>query len=817
MTGDSGTRQRLGSGWMVLAVVVAAYALFLLYFRPVDPFEWDEVLFMRAAERFDVAHYSPHAPGYPAYVAAVRVVHLIAADPQLANQLTVIVAALGLLVALAALVRRLDGSVGESAVAMVVLGVTPAFAFNANVGLSDVPGVALGVAAVLALVAAWDRPAWAWLAAAVTALAVGTRPQVLAALLPVGVAVLVRLATKRRWGSLAAAAGTGVAVSAACWVPAVLLTGKTQFFHAVEILRTYVRVEELGYRLPGAPLDEAVEYWLGRPFGSTPAAVAFWLLAAAGSWWWWRAGRRRMVLVVGGAAVSYLVLGAFSMNFTTAVRYAIPALPFLAVLVAGNLRARGAVARVACVALVGFWCVAQSVWGWPVYELRRSPAPVWDSLEWVTQSFEPSRTTVVYHGLFAPHAEWVLGRAGFDIKVARPGVVYDSSLREDGKVVVVYTRPVPATDVVHRRTWRSGRLERLTRARYYACSVAVAARPQGPVFSTDFQVREHDWELWDIGRIYLGAAEEPVVLTVKPLDGPLFVGGTEQRGRRIEPGRSGEVVLLAGQSGEVVVRTPPKRHVHFAPIEAEPLASASSVLSSAFVVPGLVHGRGPGDLGGTWRSDLMLLNPGSTPLPLIATLLPGSASDGRSPTIDFELQPGSVRIDDVLAHPSWGVSHASGALVVRVAGAEPQAAHGGFFVAGRTLDVSADGEGRRSRWVRGIPFEDGLAAGRSGRLRELAHGGGWRESSGVASVCPVPIAVRFRFETREGKGLGSQVLDVPAFAERMVTAPGEGAGVDAVVSIVDGGRPGCLVFPFAVMTQAQPGAVSVLVADPNGR
>ena len=71
--GGRGTRWwRIVPPW---AVALAAYAAVLLIYRPVSPFEWDEILFMRAMAKYDVAAHAPHPPGYPAFVALAKPVY----------------------------------------------------------------------------------------------------------------------------------------------------------------------------------------------------------------------------------------------------------------------------------------------------------------------------------------------------------------------------------------------------------------------------------------------------------------------------------------------------------------------------------------------------------------------------------------------------------------------------------------------------------------------------------------------------------------------------------------------------------------------
>ena len=45
------------------------------------PADWDAVGFVAAVTRFDLARFAPHAPGYPVYVLAARLAHLVARDP----------------------------------------------------------------------------------------------------------------------------------------------------------------------------------------------------------------------------------------------------------------------------------------------------------------------------------------------------------------------------------------------------------------------------------------------------------------------------------------------------------------------------------------------------------------------------------------------------------------------------------------------------------------------------------------------------------------------------------------------------------------
>ena len=177
----AGVRRR---AWLLSLLL--AYAAALLVLRPAMPFEWDEVQFQRALDDYNVAGHSPHPPGYPVYVAVAKAVRLAAGDPLLSLQLVGVAAAAGSLLLVWWFAVRLGASAAGGAAAGVLLATVPTFVFHANVGLSDVAGAAMGLAAVAALAAAADDLRRLPFAALVVAAAVGVRPALLPLMLPLG-------------------------------------------------------------------------------------------------------------------------------------------------------------------------------------------------------------------------------------------------------------------------------------------------------------------------------------------------------------------------------------------------------------------------------------------------------------------------------------------------------------------------------------------------------------------------------------------------------------------------------------------------------
>lgn len=312
----------------------------------------DAVNFARALGGFDLGAQAPHFPGYPVYVALARALSGVGVPEVAALALPGLVLGALAVGVLGLVLRPRLGEVG-ALVASGLLALLPLpVLFGATPG-SDGTGLALLVlaaCAVLALDGAQDRAAW--VAGAVTGLALGARPSFLPALL--GLLLLVPRGRRR-----AVLAGGALAVTA--WlVPLVLLTGPVRLVHigvgflhghANEWGGTVVVRPELGWRLEGFGFD-LLAAGLGLPWPGEGEALGAlgalrWLLAAvlalalgalvlAAVRQTLSATERRVVglaLAVGGPYLTWMFLG---QNLLKA-RHALPGVFALALLLAGGV------------------------------------------------------------------------------------------------------------------------------------------------------------------------------------------------------------------------------------------------------------------------------------------------------------------------------------------------------------------------------------------------------------------------------------------------------------------------------------------------
>lgn len=785
-------------GWTLMAALLA-YLAVLTLLRPASPFEWDEVLFLEGVEHYDVGVHHPHPPGYPAYVGAAKALRLVVADPLLALQLVSVLSAGVALLALWRLARRLGAPPAAATAGAALLAVTPAFAFNANVGLSDVAGTAGAVGAVWAMVVALDAPAYLPLASAASAVALAVRPQLVVALLPVGLYVIWDFVRRRRLRLLGLGLASGVVASVACWLPALLATGVGRYFETTRSLARWMEKVERGYRLPGAPLGDAASYWFVRPFGPWPAAAVFWVLVAWGCWEWWRRGNRRLLAVAGASAASYLAIALFTLNFTTSVRYVLPALPFLGVLAAGVVVSRRRLARASGWALAVAWCLGVVAWAAPVYHLRRQPAPVWAAMEWVRGHLEPTTTTVVYPGGFGPHVKYLLSRAGFSTARGDNVPPCASALRANGDVVVLLDHAAPPGRAVFSASWQSERLRALTRDRYYRAEVVRLPVIPGPCVSEGWRESPHGWSLSGQGLIEIGESEVPRTVRVRAGSEALLLRRAGFAPLLVPAAGEALLPLFPGPAGGVGVRPASLRGTAVIDsVELVPFRPDDAGLAGAVVVAQVAHVAGEG--ASEWHSDVTIFNPHGSAEKLRVRFFPAAGTLGTVQSVDLSIPGGAmITVPDVLGGKQWPLRGSAGFLLIESRGGGGNLTSGTFVVFSRTRNLEAGGDGVRvGEGLPGAPLGAALVAGGEVHFSGVSNDPKVRTNIGVVSLAPAPATVRFEVASAAGASIASEDVVVPPMTSvqrRLETQISSGSLRVELVA----GPGGAKLFPYITM------------------
>lgn len=345
--------------------LAGALAILLVASAPAAPDDWDGIGFVRAATKFDLERFAPHPPGYPVYVALVRVAALVLA-PLSATLAVSICAGVATLLIASAAAARAWGSAARFPVALAVASPTLAFRSMASASTESL-ALALACAAVWSLARLRRGEPHGWWT--------------------LGVAVGLGLGVRLSWaplffGALWLARGHRVRTAAVALVAVVAwaapLGAVVGPAHLVELTKKHAVGHFISWGGGAWTRPGAVRLWwlardlvvdgvgadrdlLGAPLGVALAvAVACGLLAWRSSRW----GGWRDVVVLLGPYAAWILVG---QNLAEQPRHALPLVVALAVslarasLVDAPRRAVGAVLAALVMVRTGADAVSRKV------------------------------------------------------------------------------------------------------------------------------------------------------------------------------------------------------------------------------------------------------------------------------------------------------------------------------------------------------------------------------------------------------------------------------------------------------------------------
>ena len=153
------------------AIWLAAAALVLLVVTralsaPPWPDDWDGIGFVESIAHFDLARFTPHPPGYPVYVAMLKVVGALVRDPIRAANVVAVGCGVGASALVAIAASKALGSVSKGAWIGAFVAVAPlAWRVSTAIG-SEAPAFLFLAGALAAAARGGRRGAW-WLGACV--------------------------------------------------------------------------------------------------------------------------------------------------------------------------------------------------------------------------------------------------------------------------------------------------------------------------------------------------------------------------------------------------------------------------------------------------------------------------------------------------------------------------------------------------------------------------------------------------------------------------------------------------------------------------
>jgi hypothetical protein len=410
---------------------LAGFALVLLarlLTLPRSLWEMDEVLFARAVERFDPLSHRPHPPGYPVVVGLGKLLNLVFHDPFASLVALSLISTLVGYWALVAAFRRIAGGVDAGPVAIagaLLFQLSPAMLVQGPLPMSDPPAL-MFLALTLAAGALLRDGGGLWSALALGAsasAAIGCRPQLALAVLPMLAVALWQTPGWRRRGEIVAAFAL---VSLLWFVPLVLATrGLTGFLVYQSKQATYVAGHDATLSRGGSPYYSVAKRFITHPWGRKQLAFPVLALAVAGT--------VALLLRRRAAAIPLAVLTVFQlavclliMDPADAVRYALPSMLGIALAAAVGAQALArlvrnpAAVRLAPLLAALLIAVGSIAYAWPVLAVRsRTLSPVISAARWARRNVPP--TSIILAGEdVAPQADLLL-KEGFDLKRIEDG------------------------------------------------------------------------------------------------------------------------------------------------------------------------------------------------------------------------------------------------------------------------------------------------------------------------------------------------------------------------------------------------------------
>lgn len=451
--------------------------------------DWDEALFTLGVRDYDVVLHQPHPPGFPLYVFAAKVVHLVVKSEFRSLQAIVFGSAIVLFPLLFWLAREARCTFLTSYLGALLTVFLPNVWIYGGTAFSDVPGLAVTIASCALLLRGARDPRSYYAGAALLGCAAAIRPQALL----IGFAPAVIASLHRRWRQFLAATLIGAAVIVVSYAGAAVASESLHaYLRTVGQLRRYLR-EVDSFLAPGRPpLRELLSQFFVYPIPGPQKLVL--ALAIASGLGLLLAIVRRTVgpLIIAATFVPFVIFGWLMLDIYSVSRYSVSFAPVFAVLAA---EAAVVIGRRAAPLLAAALIVPFAVWTWPSLEtVHRSVSPPVEAIDW-TSANVPHTATAYFAGNMFPFSSY------FDLpqrEVAWPSSIPHAPFGKDD----VFITEAPSPAVKGRNFYRGrDRLFRTVRQRFFEVSVTPASSV--PTFGEGWYEEESwgiDWWKWMGGR-----------------------------------------------------------------------------------------------------------------------------------------------------------------------------------------------------------------------------------------------------------------------------------------------------------------------------
>jgi len=458
----------------VLWVVGVAIAVTRLLALSRTLWDWDECLFVLGVRHFNPALHRPHPPGFPLYIALGKLFRLFMHDDFRALQRINLIAASLLFPALFKLGRELRLTFGAAMASGLILCFMPNVFYFGGTAFSDVPALALLLAACACLLHGCRSRRSFLTGTLLLALSMAIRPQtIMIALVPGLIATAVRW--RHRAADVFAALMIGVTVLVLAYGPCIVASGGWGGYQlAVSKHRRYFLQVDT-YRNPARPsVAMLAGDFLVHPYKSEDVGQVLFPLACAGLAVALIRREHRFYLTVLASFLPFAVFALFMVDFNSVTRYSIAYVPMFALFGGRMIGALGELplrpgwnrfletsALLTLILWLGCWSIPV------VGRVAGSSSPPVAAIRWIRGHLTPSRTTIYVAGAMEPYSKVFLP----DYRCV--DIEHDTDVPiEAGENAFLFQEGATSSPPGQNFFRKHGRLFRVARQRYFEVSVA---------------------------------------------------------------------------------------------------------------------------------------------------------------------------------------------------------------------------------------------------------------------------------------------------------------------------------------------------------
>lgn len=377
--------------WLIATTAIAVAAT-RIWARSRTLWDWDETLFSLGVRSYDVTVHHPHPPGFPLYVAMAKALRPVVHSDFHALQAINLLAAVVLFPLLFWFALELRFPFRSAYLGSLLFMFFPNVWFFGGTAFSDIPGLALLIAACAMLMRGCSSRRAYFAGALLLGLAAAIRPQALLIGCP---PALYASWCRKRTKDVAIAAAIGVAVIAIAYGGAALASESVRgYFQSARLLREYVRKVDSYLNPERVPVKLLLPRFFLHPTPGGVVAIVIAALAAISliSCVW----RRHSCLRVWMLVLMFLpfnIIGLFMLDPNSISRYSIGYGFMYAMLAVDALAAFWPVQVLAVIAIMGrlIW------WTLPALrDVRATVSPPVAAMEWIHSNV--SRARPLYFG-----------------------------------------------------------------------------------------------------------------------------------------------------------------------------------------------------------------------------------------------------------------------------------------------------------------------------------------------------------------------------------------------------------------------------------